>query len=95
MSGGALNYIYGRVCDIAGTIKDRSRNPLHVAFADHLLKVSTALHDLEWVLSGDKSLGDEEAAIRAVITRTEEIEAATIQAKEALENLRFVLREGE
>ena len=66
MSGGSLDYVYRKVADAAQTILSRPRNPLHLAFARHLIKVSKALHDLEWVYSGDYSEPDEEEAIRAV-----------------------------
>lgn len=68
MSGGSLDYFYSRVTDIADTIDYRSSEPLHRSFSAHLRKVSTALHDLEWMLSCDTSPGDEKAAIMAVIS---------------------------
>ena len=67
MSGGSLDYVYRNVADAAQNILERSQNPLHRAFARHLSRVSKALHDLEWVYSGDCSEPDEEAAIRAVL----------------------------
>lgn len=67
MSGGSLDYFYSRVTETAERIQ-LSAEPLHQAFATHLHKVSTALHDLEWVWSCDKSPGDEKAAIMAVIS---------------------------
>ena len=81
MSGGSLDYIYGRLDDAADTIASRAEKPLHKAFAKHLRLVSAALHDLEWVWSCDYSPGDEDNSIRAVVSRTEEIQAA----KEAIE----------
>ena len=67
MSGGSLDYVYRNVADAAKNILERSQNPLHRAFAKHLIKVSKALHDLEWVYSGDCSEPDEEDAICAVL----------------------------
>ena len=87
MSGGSLDYVYGRVNDAAQSIKSRSKKPLHIAFAKHLEKVASALHDLEWVFSGDYSEPAEEKAIRAVLHPTAEIESAKEEAEIALHNL--------
>jgi hypothetical protein len=72
MSGGSLHYVSGPIEEAADAIRKQSKNPLHIAFAKHLLKVAKACHDLEWVLSGDCSSPSEEPAIREVISHTEE-----------------------
>jgi hypothetical protein len=69
MSGGSLDYIYGKVEDAADSIRGRAFKPLHLAFAEHLRLVATALHDLEWVFSSDTSPGDEDAAILKVLNK--------------------------
>ena len=92
MSGDSLDYVYGRVDDAAQSILSRSRNPLHLAFAKHLIKVSKALHDLEWVYSGDCSEPDEEDAIRAVLHPSAEIESAKEEAEIALLNLEQAIK---
>lgn len=61
MSGGAYDYAYGRIENLAADI--RGQSPLRRAFRTHLLKVAKACHDIEWVDSGDKSPGDEDEAI--------------------------------
>lgn len=82
MSGGSLDYVYRHVDEAIEKIGASDR-PLHRAFASHLRKVSKALHDLEWVWSADKAHGDEDAAIRAVVTRDDEIAAAMERAEQA------------
>lgn len=67
MSGGSLQYACYKVAQIADDIDSRAENDLHRAFAEHLRKVSKALHDLEWVWSCDYGEGDEVEAIRAVL----------------------------
>lgn len=67
MSGGSLNYVFGTINDAAYNIEQHSTNVWHTAFAAHLRLVATALHDLEWVWSGDYAPGDEMAAIQAVV----------------------------
>lgn len=91
MSGGSLDYVFGQVEDAARQVAAKAQTPLHRAFAGHLLKVSKALYELEWMLSSDTSPGDEVDAIRAVVSRTDEIEAATQRAREALKELSDVL----
>ena len=56
--------------------------PERKAFADHLDKVAKALHDIEWVESGDYEPGDENEAIRACIG--EEAIKAVAEAQETL-----------
>ena len=91
MSGGSLDYCYGRVQDAAHTILSRAESPTHRAFAAHLLKVSEALRAMEWMLSCDTSPGSEMAAIRAVLSEGAELEAATEQARKALAELESAL----
>ena len=67
MSGGSLDYVYSRVEMAADEIRSNCPGSLHQAFADHLAKVSKALHDIEWVLSDDYGAGDDEKAIREVL----------------------------
>lgn len=87
MSGGALNYAYGKVEAIAGDVALYSKTNLHRAFATHLFAVAKALKDLEWTLSCDSSPGSEEKAIRAVVSRTDEVEQAKQTAMELIKEL--------
>ena len=61
MSGGSYNYFCYRAEEVANEI--RTTTPLRRAFVTHLKKVAKAMHDIEWVDSGDNSPGDEDAAI--------------------------------
>ena len=66
MSGGSHDYAYARVQEMADDMLMLSRGSsgLRNAFARHLRKVAKAMHDIEWVDSGDYRPGDEDAAIR-------------------------------
>ena len=66
MSGGSLDYLYSKLEHSLTDIPDNG-NPLRKAFKKHLLLVSKALHDIEWVDSEDYKSGDEEAAIKACL----------------------------
>lgn len=67
MSGGALDYASYNLDKIAQSILREGKTPQHKALAVHIMKVSKAVHDLEWMLSGDTSPGSETEAIEAVL----------------------------
>jgi len=92
MSGGSLNYGQHKIDDIADMIAARATTPLQRAFVKHLRDVGQAVHDLEWVFSCDYGPGDEIEALRKVVTRPMEIDAAREQAEIALKQLQEVLR---
>jgi hypothetical protein len=85
MSGGSMNYLYSKL-DYDATF--HTNTPERRAFKEHLVKVAKALHDIEWVDSGDYRTGDENAAIRACLSSEQLLESVIEQAKEALTNLR-------
>ena len=91
MSGGALDYVYSSVEDAAVEI-GRNASPLHYAFAHHLNKVVKALHDIEWVMSGDYEPGDEIESMRAVLNDSDELLAAIELAEKSLENLQTAIK---
>ncbi|NIR76759.1 MAG: hypothetical protein GWN53_17160 [Gammaproteobacteria bacterium] len=87
MSGGSLNYVYQDVERVADTIQRRADTPLQRAFAQHLNRVATALHDLEWVWSCDYAPGDEVEAILAVLHPDERVEAEYKRCADLMEAL--------
>ena len=91
MSGGSLDYVCYKVDDAIDTIEKRATTVLQKAFAKHLKDVAKALHDLEWVYSGDYSDGDDVEALRKVVNKEMELEAATNNARIALKQLQDVL----
>lgn len=64
MSGGSMNYLYSKL-EYDATFEQNT--PERVAFAEHLKLVAEALHDIEWVDSGDYGGGRETAAILACL----------------------------
>lgn len=88
MSGGSMNYLYAKLEYDATFSTD---TPERRAFRKHLLKVAKALHDIEWVDSGDYGAGDENEAIRACLHSGATLEAAIEQAEQALVELRAEL----
>lgn len=91
MSGGSLDYLYGRVNDAVTQIDTYGETPVQRAFARHLEKVAKALHDLEWVMSGDYGEGGEVEAIMAVISPADVLQEATRRALEARDELNVAI----
>jgi hypothetical protein len=91
MSGGSLDYICFKVEVASSSIRERATCPEHIAFANHLDNVSAALHDIEWVLSGDTGLGDEIPAIMECIAPSDVLDVAIDEAKIAAERLEKAL----
>lgn len=79
MSGGSMEYLCYKVQDAIF----RRDTPERRAFAKHLEKVAKALHDIEWVDSGDYGQGDENAAIRACLSEGSVLQQAIDDAHEA------------
>lgn len=68
MSGEAYGHAYWNVREMAQELlRTCGNNPLRVAFARHLLKVSAAMHDVDWVDSGDSAEGSETNSILEVL----------------------------
>lgn len=80
MSGGSMNYLYSKLEYDANFRED---TPERRAFAKHLKLVAKALHDIEWVDSGDYGPGDDTDAIRACLSSGATLEAAVEAAHEA------------
>ena len=91
MTGGSLDYVCYRLDDAIDTIERRATTTLHKAFLSHLRDISKALHDLEWVFSGDYGDGDEVESLKKVVNKQMELEAATNDARTALKQLQDVL----
>lgn len=73
MSGGSLDYVYGKLEDAIPTIAayGRDHQQPHVeAFPKHLELVKEALHDLEWAMSGDYGQDGADDSISKVLGST-------------------------
>jgi hypothetical protein len=87
MSGGSYEYLYSRVQGFAEDCVVPVQTPLRRAFAAHLLKVAEAMHDVEWVDSGDYEEGGADEAMREVLAAGAELEAAKAGARLAIDQL--------
>lgn len=66
MSGGSWDYVYHRIEEIASNLK-AEKSPLRRALGNHMDLITKAMHDIEWVDSGDMGQGDDAKAIRAAL----------------------------
>jgi hypothetical protein len=92
MSGGSMNYLYSKL-EYEATF--RLDTPERKAFAKHLQLVAKALHDIEWVDSGDYGPGDETAAIAACLSKSAVLEETIANARDALAALHAELQKVE
>jgi hypothetical protein len=88
MSGGSYDYVYNKI----EAISIRPSTALRRAFQAHLRLVAKAMHDIEWVDSGDTSPGDEDAAIRACLVPGAELDQLIREAKSARDELDSAIR---
>lgn len=65
MSGGSMDYLCYKVDEVADELC-HEKSPARRAFGEHLKKIAHALHEIEWVDSGDKGSPSDVDAIRAV-----------------------------
>lgn len=90
MSGGSWEYVYGKFEDVASRLKHDGR-PKRRALGRLIAKIAVAMHDIEWVDSGDYSSDQEDEAIDAVVSPKDVLEEATEQANKALKDLQDAL----
>ena len=98
MSGGSMDYLTYRVDDAANQLMDKNNTLLQRAFGEHLRKVAKALHDIEWVWSGDYGKGDDEEAIKAVLgdaSSERVIDVLRVDASELIKQLQKLTEGGE
>lgn len=89
MSGGSLNYLYRMLEDAEFELDTPERR----AFAKHLEKVAKALHDIEWVDSGDYSPGQESASIRKCLAKGDVVETLIKEGRDLILNLNKEVQE--
>jgi hypothetical protein len=85
MSGGSMDYLTYKVDEVASDLQNKNNTPLQRAFGKHLEKVAKALHDVEWVWSGDYGTGGDEEAIKDVLGDVKSEKALDILKSDALE----------
>lgn len=83
MSGGAWDYFYRGLDDVVDRL-ETCKDPLRRALGEALRPFIAALHDIEWVDSGDYGRGREHDAIRAALGEGAEERAVADTVVDAL-----------
>jgi len=92
MSGGSWDYFCYKAEEVAGELC-QDKSPLRRAFGEHMKLGAQAMHDIEWVDSGDKGKGDERAAIQAVfgdLAEIKEIEVLLTDGRNIIDALKKI-----
>ena len=92
MSGGSWDYLTFRVGEAADRLYN-SKDALRKALGVHLHLVAEALHDIEWVDSGDMSNGDEKEAILRVIQKEDWLSVLVEDATKIRDQLSELIKE--
>ena len=94
MSGGSYDYAYAKVQEVADRLINQ-KDDLRRAFGEHLQLVAKAMHDVEWVDSGDFGQGGDVNAIQAVVARPKEkrIELLKKDAQKIIDKLERILND--
>jgi hypothetical protein len=93
MSGGSWDYAFSHFDGVANRLS-RESDPLRRLLGIRVELIAKALHDIEWVDSGDYNSGDDVAAIKAVLSADlsadirDEINAVAAKATVEIEALR-------
>ena len=93
MSGGSYDYVCYKVEEMADQLKN-DPSELRRAFAEHLFLVAKAMHDIEWVDSGDYGQDGDVNAINAVLENPKQkcIEILNSDAKKLIAKLERLLK---
>lgn len=78
MSGGSWDYVFSKFEDVAGSLQADGRAERR-ALGRLVLKVAKAMHDIEWVDSGDYGAGDERKAIADAVGGHKALAVAELQ----------------
>lgn len=63
MSGGSYDYIYWKIEELAENIRNVEIDPRRATLQKVLVKLAKAMHDVEWVDSGDYGEGRDNEAL--------------------------------
>lgn len=87
MSGGSYDYLYRKMQEASVQLTSLNQ-PLHIrAFGDLMMKCAEAMHDIEWVESGDLATGDEMQSVMACINDEQILKIAVQDAERARDKL--------
>ena len=87
MSGGSYNYFYSQLDNFIYEFSKNASSPERKAFLSHLILIKEAIHDIEWVDSGDSSPSQENKAIMKCISNQDILKSLIEEAKLLIKQL--------
>jgi hypothetical protein len=94
VSGGSYDYAYSNLeYKFIDEFRKNANTPQRKAFLKHMEKVTKAMHDIEWVDSGDYGPCDENDAIMACISKSDVVETAVADAQETIKSLGKIIEQ--
>lgn len=82
MSGGSWEYAYCKFEEVASRLKGDS-DPMRCALGERVALIAAAMHDIEWVDSGDYGKGAEKTAILAALGENAKADVLATTLKDA------------
>jgi hypothetical protein len=95
VSGGSWDYVYNKFDETAARLLN-SKDPLRRALGLRISYIANAMHDIEWVDSGDYGEGKEIEAIRKALgknARSEVLKLVIINAENMKRDLEKAIQE--
>ena len=93
MSGGSYDHFYYKLEDVAVQLMRSHQPSYRRAFGELLYRCATAMKDVEWVDSGDKSPGDDKVSIMNCIFPQDVMGCSLERAQEIMEELKELIEE--
>ena len=87
MSGGSWDYICYRLEELADSLSTET-DPMRVAMSVKVRELAKAMHDIEWVDSGDYGKGDDTKSIKKFLGKNPE----GLIAKEQIKKIKKLLK---
>lgn len=87
MSGGSYDYLCWKMDDAATQLQRKGQPAYRIAFGKLMKLCAKAMHDVEWVDSGDMGQGDDEISIMQCISHKDVLRVTVEEAKKIKEEL--------
>lgn len=95
MSGGSYEYLYHKMDDAGMALMAKHQPAYRRAFGELMMKCAKAMHDVEWVDSGDMGRGDDEEAIMECIQFTDVLRVTVEDAIDTMKELAVLIKKAQ
>lgn len=87
MSGGSYDYLCWKMDEAARQLQHKGQPAYRIAFGNLMRLCAKAMHDVEWVDSGDMGRGDDKESVMKCISHTDVLKVTVEEAKKIKEEL--------